>query len=318
MRVIGAAEVEAALGYPELVERLREAFRSEIAVPLRHHHTVPVPGIDPATLLLMPAWQSGRYIGIKIVTVFPGNPARSLPSIMGVYLLLDGETGAPLALLDGPALTVRRTAAASALASSYLSRPDSSRLLVVGTGALAPELALAHSAIRPITEIAVWGRSLEKARAVAERLKLSGVAVTVAEDLEAAARQADIVSCATMAREPLICGEWLKEGAHLDLVGGFTPTMREADDDAIGRATVFVDTREGAMKEAGDIVQPLESGVLKADAIAADLFDLAHGRAGGRKDDREITFFKSVGTALEDLAAAQLVHEKHGEKGERT
>lgn len=317
MRVIGAAEVEAALGYRDLVERLREAFRSEIAVPLRHHHTVPAPGVDPATLLLMPAWRSGRHIGIKIVTVFPGNPARSLPSIMGVYLLLDGGTGAPLALLDGPALTVRRTAAASALASSYLSRPDSSRLLVVGTGALAPELALAHSAVRPITEIAVWGRSLEKARAVAERLKLSGASVTVAEDLEAAAGQADIVTCATMAQEPLIRGGWLKEGAHLDLVGGFTPAMREADDSAVRRATIFVDTREGAMKEAGDIVQPLESGALTADAIAADLFDLAHGRAEGRKDDREITFFKSVGTALEDLAAAQLVHEKDGEKGQR-
>lgn len=314
MRVIGAAEVEAALGYRDLVERLRQAFRSEIAVPLRHHHTVPVPGVDPATLLLMPAWQSCRHIGIKIVTVFPGNPARSLPSIMGVYLLLDGGTGAPLALLDGPALTVRRTAAASALASSYLSRPDSSRLLVVGTGALAPELALAHSAVRPIAEIAVWGRSPEKARAIAERLKPSGASVTVADDLEAATGQADIVTCATMAREPLIRGGWLKDGAHLDLVGGFTPAMREADDDAIERATVFVDTREGAMKEAGDIVQPLESGVLKKDAIAADLFDLAHGRAEGREGDRQITLFKSVGTALEDLAAAQLVHEK----GERS
>lgn len=312
MRIIDAEATARALDYPRLVERLRDAFRGETAVPLRHHHGVDVPGAAAATLLLMPAWQSGRHIGIKVITVFPDNPARhSLPSIMGVYLLLDGATGAPVALIDGPTLTARRTAAASALAADWLAAPQPSRLVVVGTGTLARQLAHAHAAVRPITEILVWGRSAEKAQALAAGIELPGVAVRAADDLEAAIRGADIVSCATMATAPLVRGAWLKQGAHLDLVGGFTPGMREADDDAVTRARLYVDTRAGALAEAGDIVQPLQAGLIAAGDIAGDLFDLARGTVPGRRGADEITLFKSVGTALEDLAAAQLAAEHH-------
>jgi ornithine cyclodeaminase len=314
MRVISAAEVEAALDFDSLVERLRQAFRRDIVVPLRHHHAVATPEGDPegggATLLLMPAWQAGRHIGIKLVTVFPGNAARDLPTVMGAYLLLDGNTGSPLAMIDGPMLTAKRTAAASALAAGYLARPDCERLLMVGTGALAPQLILAHAAVRPICNVLIWGRSPDKAARLAKHLSRADFRVEAAGDLEAAARGADIICCATLSPEPLIQGAWLRPGQHLDLVGGFRPDMRETDDTAIRRARVFVDTRAGACAEAGDIVQPLESGVLAPEDIAADLFELTRGARAGRRFYDQITLFKSVGTALEDLAAAQLTVER--------
>ena len=293
------------LDYPSLVEALREMFRGGCEAPVRHHHDVP-----GGTLLLMPAWQAGDAAGIKIVTVFPGNAARALPSVQGLYLLLDGATGVPRALLDGPALTVRRTAAASALAAHYLARDGGLCHLMVGTGALAPHLIAAHAALRSVRETRIWGRDPAKAAALARSLAATGMAVQPADDLESAVRAADIVTCATLARAPLVRGAWLSPGTHLDLVGGYTPDMREADDEAVRRARVYVDTRAGATKEAGDIVQPLRSGVLAGEGIVGDLAELARGEAPGRRGDDEITLFKSVGTALEDLAAAELVAER--------
>ena len=306
MRVISAAEVDVALDYKPLVERLRQAFRSDIAVPLRQHYAVPTFGDSDATLLVMPAWQVGRHIGIKIVTVFPDNAQKSLPSIMGAYLLSDGKTGAPLALIDGPSLTVRRTACASALAAHYLARQDAERLLMVGTGALAPHLILAHAAVRPICNVLIWGRNPEKARRLAAKLDKPKMRVAATEDLEGAAQGAHVISCATMSPDPLIRGDWLQPGTHLDLVGAFKPSMRECDDVAVQRARLFVDTREGAMAEGGDIAQPLAAGLIGEDDIAGDLFDLARGDRAGRRFYDQITLFKSVGTAIEDLAAAQL------------
>ena len=311
MRIIGPSEVNSSLDFAALVEALRQMFRAGCEAPLRHHHAIKTTdGAPDATLLLMPAWQSGRHIGIKMVTVFPGNAAADLPSVMGAYLLLDGKTGEVLALLDGPALTARRTAAASALAASYLARPDCERLLMVGTGALAPHLVEAHASVRPIRNVLVWGRDPDKAKRLAQRLDRKTLKVAATTDLEAAVRGAHVVSCATLSFEPLIRGEWLPLGVHLDLVGGFTPDRREADDDAVRRARVFVDTREGAGKEAGDIVQPLRAGILGEDDIAGDLFELTRGTRAGRRYHDQITLFKSVGTALEDLAAAQLAFER--------
>jgi ornithine cyclodeaminase len=225
-------------------------------------------------------------------------------------LLLDGKTGSPLAMIDGPVLTAKRTAAASALAASYLARSDSERLLMVGTGALAPQLVLAHAAVRPICNVLIWGRSPDKAARLAENLNRANFRVEATDDLEAAARGAHVISCATLSPEPLIQGAWLQPGQHLDLVGGYRPDMRETDDAAIRRARVFVDTRAGACTEAGDIVQPLESGVLAPEDIAADLFELTRGERAGRRFYDQITLFKSVGSAIEDLAAAQLTVER--------
>jgi len=205
------------------------------------------------------------------------------------------------------ALTLWRTAAASALAASYLARPDARRMAMIGAGALAPRLIAAHAAVRPIAEVAIWNRTPEKAERLAATLDRPGLRVRATSDLAAAVGEADIVSAATLSAEPLVKGVWLKAGTHVDLVGAFTPVMREADDETIRRARVYVDTRAGAATEAGDIVQPIASGILAAEAIRGDLFDLSRGNATGRGAAEEITLFKSVGSAIEDLAAAVLV-----------
>jgi len=310
MQQLDAATVRRALDAPSLVEALRQAFRAGAEVPPRHHHTIAHPSGQAATLLLMPAWQPGRFIGVKLVTVFPSNGALDLPAVMGIYLLSDALTGRPLALIDGPMLTLRRTAAASALAASFLARPDAAHLAMVGTGALARHLIEAHAAVRPLRRVTVCGRSKAKAQSVVEDLQIAKLDLEATDDTETAVRQADIVSCATLSPTPVVQGAWLKPGAHLDLVGAFTPAMREADDEAVRRARVFVDTLEAAPREGGDIAQPLAKGVLTRDAIQGDLFQLCRGERAGRQDPAEITFFKSVGHALEDLAAAVLLAER--------
>lgn len=312
MRIVTADDIANVLTYGALVDALAEAFRSDIGLPVRHHHTIPQPGRD-ATLLLMPAWaiaarqEGDRFVGCKLVTIFPDNVQQNRPSLYGEYLLMSGETGEPLALIDGRALTAWRTAAASALASRFLSREDSSSLVMVGAGALAPHLVRAHSSVRPLKRVTVWNRTKARAISMAFGLAVTGIETEVTDDLEEAVREADIVSCATLSVTPVIKGAWLKKGAHVDLVGGFTPKMREADDQAVKRARVYVDTRPGATKEAGDIVVPLKKGVIARSAIKGDLFDLCRGKAKGRTASSQITLFKSVGTAIEDLAAAMLV-----------
>jgi ornithine cyclodeaminase len=292
-----------------LVDALAAIFRDGCTAPVRHHHTVAVPDGADATLLLMPAWLAGRYLGTKVANVFPDNGRLGIPSVNAIYLLFSGRTGQLLASLDGNELTARRTAAASSLAASYLARRDASRLLVVGTGRIAGELACSHAAVRPIREVAVWGRDRDKAATLAGALARKGFAAHAVGDLAAAVGEADIVSCATLSREPLIHGDWLRPGSHLDLIGGYTPAMRETDDAAIRRAAVFIDT-EGALKEAGDIVVPLSTGVLDRAGVLADLADLVRAKHPGRRSDDEITLFKSVGAAAEDLAAAALAYER--------
>ena len=310
MRVVSAEDLARIFTFPALIEALRRAFQSEIAAPPRHHHAIERPGEPAATLLLMPAWTKGErgasFLGVKVVSLYPGNSARGLPSVMGTYLLMDGANGAPLAAIDGQALTLWRTGAASALAASYLAAKDARRLLMVGAGALAPYLIAGHANVRPIAEVLVWNHNPGRAESLAADLQGRAYSVLATTDLEAAVQSADIVSCATLASEPLVKGAWLKPGAHLDLVGAFTPKMRECDDEAVARARVFVDTRAGALHEAGDIVQPLHAGIISEPDIVGDLFDLCRSKVEGRKSPDEITLFKSVGTAIEDLAAAML------------
>jgi len=303
---LDAEKVALALPVQLLIEKLREAFASDVAVPARTHHDVIVPGGNAGTLLLMPAWRAGAHLGVKIVTVFPDNAKHGDPAVYGSYLLMSADSGKPVALLDGTELTLRRTAAASALASTYLSRQGAKTLLLVGTGNLAPYLVNAHAAARPIQNVCIWGRRQEAAQLLAEELSGSSFDVVTTTDLQEAVRQADIISCATLASDPLIKGEWLGEGQHLDLVGAFTPEMSEVDSAAIGRADVYVDTRLGALSEAGEIVQAIENGVMAESDIKGSLRELATGAVSGRASDSEITLFKSVGTALEDLAAAEL------------
>jgi ornithine cyclodeaminase len=223
---------------------------------------------------------------------------------------MSAQTGETLAVMDATRLTAWRTGAASALASRHLARPDASRLAMIGAGALAPHLVRAHASVRPIRQVAIWNRSAGRARALADALADMGLSVTIAAELESAVRDADIVSAATLSAEPLIRGAWLSPGAHVDCVGAYRPSMRETDDEVVRRARLFVDTRPGAFSEAGDILQPLEAGVIGKDAVLGDLFDLCRGAAAGRTRPDEITFFKSVGAAIEDLAAAIAVYER--------
>lgn len=298
-----------ALPMPALIAALRAMFAAGCEMPVRHHHRVDVQGEEAATLLLMPAWKAGAYLGVKIVNVFPGNAVRNLPAVNAAYVLMSGRTGEILATIDGGELTARRTAAASALAAIYLAKNDASTLVIAGTGRLCANLAEAYLAIRPIRRVIVWGRNYGHAEKAASAIAALGVEAVAAPSLEEAVSRADIVSCATLSSEPLVKGAWLKPGAHVDLVGAFTPEMRESDDEAVRRASVFVDTRAGATKEAGDIVQAVRSGALKEQDIRADLFDLARGAHKGRARADEITLFKSVGAALEDLAGAVLAYE---------
>ncbi len=312
LRFVAADEIDGILDFPSLIDALQAAFCADIETPLRHHHAI-ARDDGEAALLLMPAWtreKAGAFLGTKIVTVFPGNLAKGLGSVAGTYLLMSGDTGEPLLTIDGHRLTLWRTAAASALAAKYLAREDASHLLLVGAGALAPYLARAHAAVRPIKKVSIWNRTPERANALAEELSGEAFDTEVVRNAEAAARDADIITCITLSQTPVVSGGWLKEGAHLDLVGAFRPNARESDDAAVKRSRIYVDTRRGALKEAGDLVIPISVGIIKASAVQGDLFELCRGQTEGRKTRDEITLFKSVGSAIEDLAAAIMVWRK--------
>jgi ornithine cyclodeaminase len=306
MQHLDAGQVAARLGRAPLIDALARAFRSDYQAPERLHFAVGGPHHPEDTLLVMPAWQTRGSLGVKLVTVFPGNGKLGIAAVHAAYALFDAATGVLLALLDGTELTRRRTAAASALAARYLARPDAGRLLLVGTGGLAPHVIESHAVVRPLRAVRVWGRSFERAAAVARALAGRPYTVEAVDDLEAAVRWADIVSCATLARDPIVPGAWLQPGQHLDLIGSFTPAMRETDDDALTRASIYVDTRIGALAESGELVHGIASGVIGAADIRGDLRELARGTLPGRRAAGEITLFKSVGCGLEDLAAAEL------------
>ncbi len=310
MLIIDAATTARHLGFAPLIEALQAMFVTGCSVPLRHTHRIDGVGDnDPGgTLLLMPAWRPGRRLGLKTVTIFPGNGARGLPALHSTYLLFDATSGAPLALLDGDQITARRTAAASALAASFLARADARRLLIVGAGRVAALLADAMRAVRPIVDVEVWNHRGGAAQALAARLRAAGFDASATDDLAAAAARADIVSCATLSTAALIRGEWLRPGTHLDLIGSFTPQMREADAACFAAARVFVDTDE-ALAKSGDVLQAVAEGAFATGQLQGTLAALCAGRCRGRIDRRERTLFKSVGNALEDLAAAEMVFE---------
>ena len=303
MRFIDAKTVAKNLPYKQLIEALRLAFKEDINSPERAQHKINTTN----TLLLMPAWSMGGDIGIKIVSVFPENSQNKLSAVNASYFLLDGNNGLPKAILDGTELTLRTTACASALAADYLAREDASTLLMVGTGNLAPHLIEAHMQFRDIRSVMIWGRDYEKARALSQKLSLNNVDIIAVKELSEGVAHSDIISCATLSNLPLIKGAWLKPGQHLDLVGSFTPEMQEVDSEAVALANVIVDTYAGALNESGEIINAIKKGVIEKEDVIADLAEIIKGMKFGRNHSNEITLFKSVGAALEDLAAAELV-----------
>ena len=307
MDVIDAAAVRERTPWPALIDAIADELRWGVGVaPARHVHDFGVADGTRGSLLLMPSWSDGELVVTKVVTFVGSNAERSLPTVGSVVLAFDGVDGRPVAVIDGDELTARRTAAVSALAARHLAREDAARLVVVGTGALAPNVAAAHASVRPIETIEVWGRRPERAEAVAAALVADGLDAVALDDLATGVARADVVSCVTGATAPLVRGVWLGSGTHLDLVGSFSAEMREADDEAVRRSAVFVDTRAGALL-AGDLAQPVEAGVLDEDQLAGDLAELVSGVHPGRASDGQITLFKSAGFGRADLAAARLV-----------
>ncbi len=300
-------EVAALLPWPELISAIETILIEPGGfAPERTVHTVGHPSGNDVALLMKPGWVVGEVIAIKAVTFFPDNGQLDLPTINAGVLLFDGMDGTFLGACDGNELTTRRTAAASAVAAKRLARDDAKRLLVIGTGALSPMTALAHCAVRDYDIVEVWGRNEDKAREVANHLVTHNITARSVDDLDAAVAEADVITCVTGATSPLVRGALLRPGTHVDLIGAFTPEMRESDDEVIRRGTVFLDTRDDG-SISGDISQPLAAGIMTMDDVAADLSELVNGHHNGRSSAEEITVFKSAGFALEDVAAARLV-----------
>ena len=305
MRILDAPTTRSHLAFARLIPALRDAFAGPASVPPRHVHSVAC-GAAQGTVLVMPAWSDAGFLGIKTINIFPGNSAQGLPGLHATYVLYDAHTGVPLALLDGNEITAHRTAAASALGASFLARGDASKLLVLGTGRVARLLPAALRTVRPIDEVWVWNHRAAGAEALAAAWRAEGFNARAAPDLEAAVRQAHIVSCATLATAPLVHGSWLAAGSHLDLIGSFTPAMTEADPACFRGASVFVDTKE-ALQKAGDLLDAIAAGALCTTDTQATLAQLCRGEHPGRRSGDERTAFKAVGSALEDLTAATLV-----------
>ena len=309
MKVYDRENVASSLQYGILIEALRKAFSSKITAPERVQHTIKNKNGSDATLLLMPAWKIGEHIGIKIVSVFPENTTNNMNAVHANYFLMNANDGKPVAVMDGTELTLRRTACASALAADYLVNKNVDTLLMIGTGNLAPHMIKAHCVIRNYSRILIWGRNEEKAERLALSLNIKDKEIVAKKDLKEALNVADVISCATLTQKPLIMGDCIKPGQHLDLVGAFTPDMAEADSKAIAMSKIVVDTYEGALSESGELINALKEGRIKKKHILSDLRELVLEEKDIRKDSNDITLFKSVGTALEDLAAAKLVIE---------
>lgn len=306
MQLLSDAEVEARLAWPQVFAALESAFARRAAEPrafaLPERQALPLP---QGTGLVMPCADREGFFGVKQVSVLPDNPARGRPSVQAWYTLF-GPEGSPALACSATALTRLRTAGVSAVAARHLAAPRARALLVVGSGALAPWMARAHAAARDYARVLLWGRDPAKARAVAEALGPQlGRAVEVPEALEPAVREADVISVATTAREPVLRGAWLRPGQHLDLVGAFSPEMAEADAEAVKRADVFVDDRQACQVEAGDLIQAQAQG-WSFDLVEGELAEVVAGKAG-RQGPERLTLFKSVGLALEDLALARLL-----------
>ncbi|WP_192346249.1 ornithine cyclodeaminase family protein [Algoriphagus sp. Y33] len=310
MLIIPEEKISGYLDYTELIGALREIFQSDYTMPLRHHHFYKTPQGDDNTLILMPVWNS-EYMGMKQVTVAPANTKGNIPSIFAQYILSDSKTGQPLAIMNATELTARRTACTSALAASYLCRKDAENLLVIGGGSVAKHLVQAHLAVRKFKKISVWMRNTAKMKEFVTSLNIQGIHTEAVTNLEESVGHADLISCATLSKTPIIKGKWIQPGTHLDMIGSHKPTTRETDNDAIRKSSIFVDSREGALHETGELALPIADGIITEKDVKADIVELIKGIHPGRTSREEITLFKSAGLAIEDLAAALLVYKSY-------
>ncbi len=309
MQFFDQTAVARALPYPLLVDALAAGLKDPIETPARSHFE---PNGDDSTVLIMPAWKPHRLMGVKLVSVWPGNNALGLSAVSGVYVLLSCSDGRPVAVLDGTELTLRRTAACAALAARLLARSDSRQLTILGTGALSLPLAQAHASVLPLEQITVWGRSAHKAQAAAQAMGALGLKAQACADLQQALAQADIVAAATTATQAFIPSDWVRPGTHLGLMGAFTPKMAEAEPALMARARVFADQRAAVLEKGGEVLQALQQGWMSTQDLRADLAGLVRsGAHRWRETEGEVTVFKSVGFASLDWIAAEQVLRAH-------
>lgn len=312
MHFVDDSEVNRVLTFPILIEAIEAAHRRpKIAV-----HDGYLGDGKGQQLVTRSAVDAGRFMMTKLYTSFPGNLAHGkLPAMQAVCVLFDGVDGRPLAVMDASEITHWKTAADSALGAKQLARPDVETLLVVGAGEMAHWLVRGHRTVRPsLRRVLIWNRTAERAEVLATQLAGDGIAAEAVTDLDAATREADVITTCTRSREPLLKGANLRPGTHLDLVGGFTPETREADDEAARRARVFVDRRESAFDGVGDILQPIESGAIRESDVLGDHYDLASGKVTGRLSAGDITFFKNAGGGHLDLMTCETVFARLGKE----
>jgi ornithine cyclodeaminase len=305
MNYFDSSAVRKALPYPQLIDALAHGLQLPIEAPPRSFFT---PNDDASCVLIMPAWKTKEVFGVKLVSVWPSNKDIGSPTVSAVYVLLSCENGMPLAVIDGTELTLRRTAAAAALAASLLARKNSQTLAMLGTGALSVPLVQAHASVMHFKNILIWGRQKNKALSVVAELKNLGIESTYSEDLSATLNKADVVAAATTATEPFIISKWLKPGTHLGLIGAFTPQMAEAEPALMSKVQIFADNRSAVLEKGGEILQAIDQGIISPSSIEGELSELASAPTRSwRNNDQAITVFKSVGFASLDLIAAELV-----------
>ena len=304
MRVVDAAEIRRVLSFPLLIAALEAAHRRP-KMEVQDGFL----GSEKEQYFVRHAVDRGRFMASKLITSFPANlAAGKLPAVQAVCVLFDGANGRPLAVLDGTEITYWRTAADSGLGAKLLANPEAEILLVVGAGELSRWLVRAHLTVRPsLRRVLIWNRTAERAAAVAASLRTDGIEVEATHDLDGASRMADVITTCTRAHAPVIKGANLKPGAHLDLVGGYTPQTREADDEAARRGLVFVDRRESAFAGVGDILGPIASGAIRERDVLGDHYDLVSGAVAGRRSPSDITYFKNAGGGHLDLMTCEVV-----------
>ena len=305
MKIISAEQVHAALRYPGLIDALQEAFSKEFTMPPRMVFPLDDKDDNHDAFALLPSW-TDSLIAVKSFTYFPDNPKPKYQSLYSKILLFDRKHGEPLALVDGTSVTYWRTAGISGLASRLLARENSETLFVLGTGNLSTYIIRAQASVRPLKRVLVWGRTPANMDNVVARMskELSGVEVSAAKDIQSGCSQADIVVSATGSHEPLVKGDWIREGTHTDFIGNHHATKRECDSALVLKSKVYADSRDNCFREAGEILVPISEGVFKKEMVVGQLTEMCAGQVPLRTDDKEITMFKSIGMALSDLVGA--------------
>jgi len=301
-QIIGPQDVAGKLSWTKVVQALDDGH----ALPKAHVGDTFL-GADGNTLLSRSAWIQGLGFGVKSVSVFPQNAGGAVPTIQGAMLVFEDRQGVLKAIIDSALITNWKTVADSLLGAKRLARPDSRRLVVVGAGSVAKNLVLAYREIFPhINDIQIWNRTPDRARDLAAQMTAAGHPCTSTPDLAAACQTADIIACATMSREPVLLGDMIPAGCHVDLIGAFKSDMREVDDAAMVKSRVFVDSYDTTLHHIGELMMPLASGAMTENDVLADHYELGQG-AKGRISDTDVTLFKNGGGAHLDLMTADCI-----------